>query len=281
MDIYKTSLGDMQLFVELAKLGSLREVARSRQMEVAQLSRSLKRFEERVGRRLFERSPRGLLLTPEGLSLRASVEKVLEELGLDFGGYEVATEKGKVPYIDGIGAPSFLMNDLALPLVGNLKQREFIAGGAVVELPPDRLVLSGLRGIVMMGLHAGKLEWPQSWVSERVGTLRWGLYGAKKYFPRTTLSVTEVMKLEFVYPVYWSPEGLRDTEDRLSSTASAPKACGGCVVRLDGLRSFGQVSERVFSPLDTPKRASKKSICGNRRRWLGENFGTRFCQRPL
>lgn len=212
MDIRRTSLGELELFVELAKLGSLREVARCQGIEVAQLSRSLKRLESRIGKRLFERSPRGLLLTPDGMLLRVAVEKGLKELGL-ISQSESKTKSSKI-HLEGVGAPSFLMNTLSLSVVGHLQSKKLIDGAKVVELPPDRLVLSGLRGIVSLAFHAGKLEWPRSWVSEKVGNLKWGLFASKKFFTETKMTESEVMAHDFVYPVYWSPEGLRDAEDR-------------------------------------------------------------------
>ena len=210
MDLKRTRLGEWEFFLEVAETGSLHEVARSRELEVAQLSRTLKRLETRVGRSLFSRSHRGLLLTAEGREVKTFVERGLKE----FNSLGQRKPTLRAPAIEGAGSPSFLMNSLVLPMIAQMKSDEQLTSAKVVELPPDRLVLSGLRGIIQIAFHAGALEWPRTWVSEELGNLRWGLFGSRKFFKKNILSEAEVCAHDFVYPVYWSPEGLREIEDK-------------------------------------------------------------------
>ncbi|WP_203141494.1 LysR family transcriptional regulator [Marinobacter mangrovi] len=68
-----TNLGDLRLFVEAARLGSLSAAARNLERSPAAASASLKRLEAELGVRLVERNTRNLRLTPEGLLFRERV----------------------------------------------------------------------------------------------------------------------------------------------------------------------------------------------------------------
>src|SRR3712207_1893110 len=81
-EVGRLTVSDLEYFLQVARLGSIREVARANDIEPAQLSRIMKRFEQRSGRKLFTRSSRGIGLTPEGANVRQSVEKALGELAL-------------------------------------------------------------------------------------------------------------------------------------------------------------------------------------------------------
>ena len=209
MDISKISIGELELFIELAKLGSIRELARTKNMEAAHLSRVIKRLEERLGNALFTRSHRGLIPTPFATKLSTDIETAFKHLQFT----KSPSQENEIA-LSSIGAPSFLMESLVLPSLVDLYNDDLVHKSEIVELPPDRLVLSGLRGIIKIAYHAEKLAWPTTWVSEKIGTLEWKLFGSRELFGKRVLSEEEVLNLPFVYPIYWSPEGLRDSEDK-------------------------------------------------------------------
>lgn len=246
MDARKISLGDLELFLEASKIGSLRELARSRDMEVSQVSRTIQRLEQRIGHQLFERSPRGLALTPEGHRMRLFAESGLKELGLFES--DRLVENNKLPDLEGVAGPSFLMSPLILPLVGKLKSQNVIHRSTVVELPPDRLVLGGLRGFISVAFHAGKLQWPRSWETHPVGKVRWSLYGAKNFFKKSKLPENEVLEKPFVYPIYWSPEGLRDTEDHCPALLRYRKRGVGVSSAWMALRTIQSFPSLTYAP---------------------------------
>jgi len=209
MDIAKIKIGELELFLELVKIGSLRELARSRSVEAAHLSRVIKRLEEKLGNILFRRSHRGLIPTPYALKLSKDVESIFKQLN-----FREDISNDEIVELASVGSPSFLMDSLVLPSLVELYNSDDIHRSDIVELPPDRLVLSGLRGIIKIAYHAGELEWPSTWVSEKIGVLEWGLYGSKKYFNEVNVTEEDVLNIPFVYPIYWSPEGLRESEDK-------------------------------------------------------------------
>jgi len=210
MDVSKINIGELELFLEVAKLGSLREVARSKKMQPAQLSRTLKRLEQRIGKTLFERSHRGLILTPQGLKLRKNVEEVLNLLDVNI--EEDSSLENEVS-LPGIGAPTFLLENLVIPTLSKLHLGELIHKSKLVSLPNDRLILSGLRGIIKIAFHAEKLDWPDTWYSEKIGSISSKLYGSRTYFKKSSLSESEAMNEKYIYPIHWSPEGLREGVD--------------------------------------------------------------------
>lgn len=71
------TLRQFRYFVAVAESGSV--AAASRLLNIAQsaVTKSMQELEDELGRRLFERSPRGMLLTPEGHRFLANAHKVL------------------------------------------------------------------------------------------------------------------------------------------------------------------------------------------------------------
>jgi DNA-binding transcriptional LysR family regulator len=72
----------LKLFVEIAKLGSLAEVARRHELDPATISRNLAGLEAELGTRLFQRTTRRLSLTPAGQDYLDAVEGVVDQLDL-------------------------------------------------------------------------------------------------------------------------------------------------------------------------------------------------------
>lgn len=78
---------DLQLFGQVARLGSLSAVARERDVPVSQISRALARIEAAIGARLVHRTTHGLSLSNDGerfLEHCHQATEVLERMGDDF-----------------------------------------------------------------------------------------------------------------------------------------------------------------------------------------------------
>ncbi|MBK7146190.1 MAG: LysR family transcriptional regulator [Xanthomonadales bacterium] len=67
---------DVQVYLAIARGGSLAAAARTLKVNHSTVFRRLNAFEEALGVRLFERLPSGYALTPEGDSIRAEAEAV-------------------------------------------------------------------------------------------------------------------------------------------------------------------------------------------------------------
>lgn len=70
---------DLQYFLEVARLGQLARAATSLEVTSAALSKSIRRLEEELGLRLFERRGEGMALTPFGESFRDRAERMTQE----------------------------------------------------------------------------------------------------------------------------------------------------------------------------------------------------------
>ncbi len=67
----------LKYFLEVAHSGSLSEASRRLHVAVSAISRQIARLEEEVGAALFERAPRGMVLSPAGELMLAHVRRTL------------------------------------------------------------------------------------------------------------------------------------------------------------------------------------------------------------
>lgn len=73
-------LGEMLVFLEVARTGTFAAAAKSLRLTPSAVSRAMSRLETRLGVQLVSRTTRSLALTPEGESYRARVSGLVEEL---------------------------------------------------------------------------------------------------------------------------------------------------------------------------------------------------------
>lgn len=81
MEKILTNLGDLEIFNLVAACGSMSEAARSLGYSPAVISKRIKRLEERLGVRLFQRTTRQLSLTEAGQGFHERVQGILVSLG--------------------------------------------------------------------------------------------------------------------------------------------------------------------------------------------------------
>ena len=81
-------LGLLQPFVQVARLGNLSHAAAQANLTVSALSHQMRQLEERLGRRLFERGPRGVKLTIEGCRLLEVVGEHIEGIERALSAYD-------------------------------------------------------------------------------------------------------------------------------------------------------------------------------------------------
>jgi len=105
----------LQQFVRVARLGNLSRAAVQANLTVSALSHQIRQLEERLGRRLFERGPRGVTLTVEGCSL-------LEAVGAHFDGIDHALSRYRERRHDSLtlSASSGIMSSWLMPRLPRL-----------------------------------------------------------------------------------------------------------------------------------------------------------------
>lgn len=193
------SLRDLEIFTLLARVRSVREVARRRHLPPSQVSKWVKRLEDGVGQRLFERSLSGVTLTTEGMKFVELAEDLLKRA--EPMERILAGEGAETPAL-GLGSSTVLTNYLLAPLAQRMGQRL-----RLLDFPPDQLVAAGLRGAFDLAVTMGEMEWTRSWAVEFLGKMPWQLYaGARHPLPAKT-KAAEVKKHPFIVPAYWGQEG--------------------------------------------------------------------------
>jgi LysR family glycine cleavage system transcriptional activator len=129
----KTPLFALQTFVAAAKAGNLTRAAAQQNLTVSALSHQIRNLEERLGRRLFERNPRGIKLTGEG-------QRLLDAVGPHVDGIERALGKLRVRAQDtlSLSALPSLATSWLIPRLGSFSARH----------PEIQLSLSSSIGLV-------------------------------------------------------------------------------------------------------------------------------------
>ena len=190
---------DIQLLVELIRMGSVRELSRKSGHSPGQISKIIKGLESRLGETLLERFTLGVRPTGRALELLPFFTEVLqacENLSMQV--------RENVPTSITCASSSFLASHLLPRALPSWSQRADATRFRVVELPPDQLLPLGMRNVFQICLHTGDKDWPRTWIVEPVGRLNWKLVCKKKHPVLIKKSLEDVLKYPFVTPVYWA-----------------------------------------------------------------------------
>jgi DNA-binding transcriptional LysR family regulator len=204
------SLRDLALLVEVGNLGSVREAARRSSIEPANLSRVLKKIEERLGTKVFESGPKGVALTSQGQEIHSRASSIL---GLASG---LRAQAGGERETLTFGCMSFLAAYLLPPALSEMNRTFPKISFRVLECAQDDLIKRGIEGSIQVALHAAEMEWTRSWETHAVGSLRYGLFAASSH-PLAHGGVTDesqVLAYPFVFPTLLTPQGYRVGTDR-------------------------------------------------------------------
>lgn len=199
-------LSEINLFLSLIKVKSVRELGRQVNMQPGQVSKWVTSLERKVGAALLERSSSGVQPTARALELIPVFEK-MSALGESL---RAENAKKKNDEMITIASSSYLSTYL-LPLF--LQQMKSDLKVRVIDLPPTQFIPAGLRGGFDYCLHTQPLEWPSTWTTVEVGQLRWSVYGRKNHPVMKTTGIKNVLKWPFIVPVYWTPDGTRYGND--------------------------------------------------------------------
>jgi DNA-binding transcriptional LysR family regulator len=198
------TLFELNLFVRACRTRSLREVARQMNLQPAHVSKTLKRLEGRLERRLFKRSVAGIIVTPEGLDLLATAEQILE-LGERLLPGAHPGSAGVQEEIWSLGSISFLASRLLAPCIGEFAAARKNSRFRVVEFTHNELVAHGLNGAFEMAVHIEPLLWTKNWASLRIGDLRWGLFARTDHpLSRERETVERIRRYPFIVPTDWT-----------------------------------------------------------------------------
>ena len=169
---------DVQVYLAIARGGSLAAAARTLKVNHSTVFRRLNAFEDALGVRLFERMPSGYALTPEGESIRAEAEAVetnVHALERKIAGRDFAL-RGDIRVTAPHGlATGFLAQYLP----------DFIARypGIRVDIVASDAELDLGRREADIAVRATSAP-PEHLVGRRVASLFWWVYGSTSYRER-------------------------------------------------------------------------------------------------
>ena len=165
---------DLRMFAVLAKAGSVRQAAELLRVHASTVTRRLEHFERRLEVKLFNRGPRGLLITPAGRDVLERVEGVAERIA-DIE-RAVSGADGRMAGCVRLWVPDALAS-IAMPAVAefgerfpdvdvefaplaarpDVGRREADCGLFITDRPPEHLVGRSV-GRLMLGAY-GTREW--------------------------------------------------------------------------------------------------------------------------
>lgn len=171
---------DLKHLVALSRAGSLSAAARRLGAEHTTVARRIASLEADLSTRIFERLPRGYVLTPEGEKIAEIAQRIEDDV---FSIERLA--HGRQSSLEGIvrisAPPTFASHFLAERLAPiRLKHP-----GITLELVGDSRAVSLSRREADIAV---RLVRPQaaSIISRRIGTMAFGLYGAQSYLARSS-----------------------------------------------------------------------------------------------
>lgn len=207
-DLDGLKLREISVLLDLVEVGSMRELARRMNLQAGQISKIIKSVESRLGKKIITRTAHGVHLTAYGTEILPHLQGIREN-HLKLTGY---LSKGPSDSLT-IATTSFFSARFIPHILSELETTEPSLQCQVFELPPSQFIAVGVRSGFNMCLHLKDLDWPKTWVSVCVGHMRWQLYARKGHPILRNSTLKDVLKHRFVYPIYWTNEGIRSGND--------------------------------------------------------------------
>ena len=166
---------DLRFFAELARTGSLSAAARALRVDHSTVARRVASLEEALGIRLFDRLPRGYVLTPEGEPLREQVERLEEDV---FALQRMV--RGRGPALSGtvrVSAPPAFASLFLAPRLGLLRERH---PEIELELSGSNISVSLTRREADVALRLARPE-GSSLVTRKAATSAYGFFASRAH----------------------------------------------------------------------------------------------------
>jgi DNA-binding transcriptional LysR family regulator len=164
---------DLKLFLAVARRGSLGAAGRNQRQSQPTVGRRIKALETALGRTLFQRTPRGLVLTEEGARLLGRAERIEEEtLGI-----QRQLSAGDLQGMLRVGSSEWFGSHVVASLLA-----EFLRAhpGVTAELLTDYRVRSLNRRELDVAFRIVPFDEPDV-IARRLLTTRYGVYMAQNH----------------------------------------------------------------------------------------------------
>ncbi len=233
-DLSDLRLGDVRVFLHVARLRSVNAGARALGVSPSHVSKAVARLERHLGLKLVGRSARGVVLTDDGQRLQPRFVDLL-------GRVRALSQPGERPELV-VVAPAFL-SPVLLPAFASKLPNLRIHN---LERAPG-----AQQPICDVALVGDDEKWPESWTRSRVGQVRRGLFAAAEVAralgPRP--SVSRIAAERFVGPLYADRGQLVAGDDRCP-LAAGERRFGHRTQTVQLALALAEVSgQLVFAPV--------------------------------
>jgi DNA-binding transcriptional LysR family regulator len=210
MDLENIKLKEIEVFLDLAKTQSIRELARQKNMKPSHISKLIQSLEKKLERPLVHRSVSGVESSVWGKEVIPYLEKIREVMeDIESSSRRDLTQFQFITVLTNAFFASHLLPAALTKICGEQK-----ITFRILDTSPSQFVPIAIRGSCEVCVHLGKVDWPGSWQSQKVGQIQWVPCARAKHPIAKKTKLESLLKYPFVYPAYWTNEGVKMGDDR-------------------------------------------------------------------
>lgn len=206
-------LKDLDIFIEVSRAKSIREVARRTGLTPGQVSKSIQALESKIGVKLYRRSVSGVLPTAHGTEL-LTIAKDFISCGERIHELVSGKTETRAARVLSVASTSFLNTHIIAPTICSFADEVNETKFRFLDLPPDQMTSVALRSGFEIAVHFRAISWPATWQSQKVGSSPWLLCARARHPLADRSSLKQILEYPFVVPTYWSSEGLTSGNDQ-------------------------------------------------------------------
>ncbi len=205
------TLHQIQLISQLTESQGIRDFARKFSMDPSAVTRLLKEIENELGFSMATRTKKGLIITPEG----RQVVSLAKELVVQFMKFEdfkkIDQAYALIPTFN-IGSRAFL-STLMSEVISKDSIETLKTKFRFLDSSPSDLLRASLIGSVDIAVHFEDWVFPETWITEDVATLTWGLIARKKHPLKLKVNIADTQEYPFVGVSYLAGERVERSPD--------------------------------------------------------------------
>lgn len=236
-------IADVVTFVTVHRCGTISAAARELRVTPSQVSKSIGRLEDLLGKSLLSRSARGVSLLDEGRRVLSQFEEMLAVVR-QLGRGDVAAER-----VLSIAAPSYLGSYFLPALVAD---RPGFRVRALEFLPPGLIRAHIASGTFDVALTLGSLPLPPSWEARCLGHTERAMFGSPRTAERLgppPIPMSRLSEVPMISPIYLADTGFVPVEDDCP-LSRRERTIGNETTTLGLGLAFAAITEQiVFGPL--------------------------------
>lgn len=198
MDLEEIKIKEINVFLDLLRTGSVRELARQRNNTPGQISKIMTALENKVGFKLLERSSFGVKVTKKA----AEILPMFHEIRSNQEAFQASFVKTKEAPILSFATTSFFSTQFVPSLFARFVTTYPNYRLRLLDLSPDLFLNVAMRNGFQMCLHLREIDWPKTWTSVRVGSVNWILCGRRGHPCQEAgkeASIKSIVKFPFVF----------------------------------------------------------------------------------